>query len=1299
MEDESLTGYEAIIPGGGKMGALVRSYDWSETSLGAIEGWSPSLKTAVSIMLGSRYPMFVWWGQENLNFYNDAYIPMLGARHPYALGMSASELWAEVWDEISPKAEGVLKAGQASWDEALLLIMERNGYPEETYFTFSYSPIFKEDGSIAGIFCACSEDTRRVLSDRRLQILRELAAETLKAKTAKTAGEMAIATLGKNLHDLPFTLLYLVDETGTKARLVARTGLDARLSISPPEIKLKNEDDLWSLNLVLQSGKSQVIQLRESMYGLLPGGAWSEPAKLAVVLPLTTSEQIINGWLITGVSPLREFDDDYQGFFDLVAGQMATAIANAQAHEAEKQRAEALEAIDRAKTAFFSNVSHEFRTPLTLMLSPLEDALDDTPPLPPLQRQRIELIQRNGLRLLKLVNTLLDFSRIEAGRIQAVYQPTDLATLTAELASVFRAAIEQARLQLVVDCSTLPEAIYVDRELWEKIVFNLISNAFKFTLSGKITVRLRWHKTLVKLTVEDTGVGIPSAELPRLFERFYRVKDVQGRSFEGSGIGLSLVRELVELHAGTITVTSILDKGSCFTVAIPTGSAHLPSDKPDGQGVSSDRRLATTGDASASPASQRASDNYAELNISSLNVNPYVQEALSLLPKPLPSEIQSQAVNIPPQYLSTTTARILLADDNADMRDYLERLLSYCYTVETVVDGIAAMDAVRANPPDLVLSDVMMPGMDGFELLRSLRSTPQTQEIPIILLSARAGEESRIEGLEAGADDYLIKPFSARELLARIEATLKLAELRKTAQTLRFQTEIAEASLQSVLSSLRDGFYTLDRQWNFTYVNDRLLEIADSQRKMIVNKNIWELYPDLINTELEHQLRRAMKERNSCQFEYYYSVWDRWYENRIYPVPDGLAVLVADISDRKYIEREREQLLVRETLARGKAEELSRLKDEFLAIVSHELRTPLNPILGWSQLLSAGKLDTGQTAKGIAIIERNAKLQAQLIEDLLDVSRILRGKIKLNKTALNLANVINSAIATVELTAQAKSILIVTDFEPNVGVLGDAQRLQQIVWNLLANAIKFTTESGKITVKLNRIGRSARIQVIDTGQGIEPEFLPHVFDRFRQADSASTRNFGGLGLGLAIVRNLTELHDGSIAVESPGKDRGATFSVEIPLESDSAEILSDPPLDNLVPTKQLQGIRILAVDDEPDSLSLLAFILEQQGAEVTTATSASKAIEALSESAFELLISDIGMPVVNGYELMRQIRALESPLANIKAIALSAYAADFDRQQAKEAGFQQHIAKPLNVDALVATVSKLVNQNQSNPRR
>ena len=1258
--------YESIIPGGGEMGALIRNYDWSSTPIGAIENWSLSLKTAVSMMLSSRFPMFVWWGKELINFYNDGYTPVLGARHPDSLGQPADEVWADVWNALSPRIDGVVRAGQPSWDENLLLIMERNGYPEETYFTFSYSPIY-ENGNIAGLFCACTEDTRRVVSDRHIQTLRKLAEATLQTKTEKDAVTQAIDSLGNNPQDITFALLYLLDETKTKAQLIASTRLEGGTVVSPKEIGLEhNADDLWLLSRVLESGKIKLVQLDELKYGQLPSGAWSEPPKLAAVLPID-SGQTASGCLIVGINPFRPFNDDYQGFLNLVAGQIATAIANARAYETEKQRAEALAELDRAKTEFFSNVSHEFRTPLSLMLSPLEDALADPhEPLPPSQQQRIKLVQRNGIRLLKLVNTLLDFSRIEAGRIQAQYQPTDLATLTTELASVFRSAIERAGLKLVVDCPTLPEAVYVDRDLWEKVVFNLISNAFKFTLSGSIVVTLRWQKTEVELSVKDTGIGIPPAELPNLFKRFHRVKGSRGRSFEGSGIGLSFVKELVELHEGSIEVFSILDKGSRFTVTVPTGSTHLPSD--------------------------RILDNPTELDLSSENANSYLKQALGWLQNPTPPQIEREfTVELPTPNSRKSQARILLVDDNQDMQDYLASLLDSCYSVQPVTDGIEALNAVQNNPPDLILSDVMMPEMDGFELLRSLREQPQTQEIPIILLSARAGSESRIEGLEAGADDYLIKPFSARELLARIEATLKLAELRRTAQTLSQQTETAEANLQNVLSSLRDGFLTLDRDWCYTYINDRQLEIISKTREEVMGKNVWHIFPDLVDTEFYARTERVMLSRIPLQFEYYYPTWERWFENRIYPIPDGIAILCAEITERKQVEVEREQLLVKEQAARNKAEELSRLKDEFLAIVSHELRTPLNPILGWSELLAAGRLDAEQNVKAIDTIKRNAKLQAQLIEDLLDVSRILRGKIKLDLVSVNLDDVIKAAISTVGLTADAKSIELITNFDPDLGsVLGDFRRLQQIIWNLLSNAIKFTPEGGQVTIELNKDRENACIKVRDTGQGIEPEFLPYVFDRFRQADSTNTRNFGGLGLGLAIVRHLTELHRGSISVSSPGEGQGATFTVVLPLEpTANTTPFEAEPSDNTVEPKQLAGIRVLAVDDEIDSLDLLASILSQQGAEVTTVTSAKAAMSALSQSNFDLLISDLGMPEVNGYELIHQIRNLESPLAELPAIALTAYTREIDIQRTFEAGYQKHLAKPIDLPELIAATQAI----------
>ena len=383
---------------------------------------------------------------------------------------------------------------------------------------------------------------------------------------------------------------------------------------------------------------------------------------------------------------------------------------------------------------------------------------------------------------------------------------------------------------------------------------------------------------------------------------------------------------------------------------------------------------------------------------------------------------------------------------------------------------------------------------------------------------------------------------------------------------------------------------------------------------------------------------------------------------------------------------------------RQRTEELvkaNQLKDEFLAIVSHELRTPLNPILGWSQLLAAGRLSTEKTALGIEIIERNAKLQAQIINDLLDVSRILRGKLNFQLTALNLEFVIRAALDTVKLAAEAKSITIKTVFEPNVGqVLGDEGRLQQIAWNLLSNAIKFTPEGGEVVVTLKRIGTQVQIQVQDTGQGIKPEFLPYVFDRFRQAESATTRKFGGLGLGLAIVRHLAELHGGTVAVTSPGVGQGATFRVKFPLvDSAKTKQVTNLPIEESVKPNCFNGLQVLIVDDEIDSRDILTFVLEQEGAAVTAVASAQEALAALDKFTPNLIISDIGMPEADGYTLMTQIRQL-SQGENLPAIALTAYAGEVDRQRALNAGFQQHLTKPINISLLLTTITKLINSNQ-----
>ena len=1114
-----------IFSGNSQMARLMRSHNWAETPLGAIENWSQHLCTALSICLNSRFPMVIWWSKELVLLYNDAWLPIVGNKHPEALGRPGHEVWAEAWDVLGAQLNSVLETGEATWSDDLLLQLYRYGYLEETYFTYSYSPIFLESGEVGGAFTAVTETTERVIGERRLATLRDLAAQAGEAKTIQQACQMSIETLAHNSADIPFAAIYTVNTEA--ATLQSSTAISFAIHSA------------WKLEDVIARQQPVLVENLVEQLGEIPAGVLGTPLKQALMLPVWASgQETLSGILVVGVNPGRALDESYRNFFEMAVGHIGTAIANADAYEAERRRAEALAELDRAKTEFFSNVSHEFRTPLTLMLNPLEEvlAMEEVE-----QRSQLETVHRNGLRLLKLVNTLLDFSRIEAGRVQAVYRPIAIATFTAELASVFRTTIERVGLRFIVNCE-IDELVYVDREMWEKIVLNLISNAFKFTFEGEIEIALHRVDAAVELSIRDTGVGIPSEALPQLFERFHRVSGTRSRSYEGSGIGLALVQELVHLHGGTIAVTSQVDVGTTFTVKIPLGDAHLPIAQVDQAG-----RIRST----------------------AVRADAFVQEALRWNAE---TSIEHDDLVISNSDTLNHSIRILVVDDNADLRDYLKRLLTQSYSVETAIDGMDALAFVRRSPPDLILSDAMMPNLDGFGLLQELRSHPDTQEIPIILLSARAGEESRVEGLEAGADDYLVKPFSARELMARIESTLKLSRLRQE---------------------------TTDRE-------------------------------------------RALRSQAET--------------------------------------------------ARQEAEHTNRLKDEFLAVLSHELRTPLNPILGWVRLMRSGKCSPEQTQYALETIERNAKLQTQLIGDLLDISRVLQGKLNLAQEPVDLSETISAEIDTVQLAADAKLLQIKTEIELVNPVLGDAGRLQQIVWNLLSNAVKFTPADGSIVIALTESDGFADLQVRDTGKGIQPSFLPHVFDYFRQEDASSTRTFGGLGLGLAIVRYLTELHGGTVAVQSAGEGKGATFTVKLPTVD--RVIASQPEPRNLI-EQSLHGYKILVADDDRDSKDLAAFVLQAAGASVLTAESAIDVLQVLSETQIDLLVSDIGMPDLDGYELLQQVRAA-SNLVN--AIALTAYAGGADQKRAIAAGFQAHLAKPIDPEQLISIAVALLKKNaESSP--
>ncbi len=728
----------------GEMGARIAHFNWQHHPLGPLEAWPQSLKTAVSLILNSRHPMWIGWGRQMSFLYNDAYLHVLGlAKHPWALGRPAAEVWSEVWDVCGPLADKVFRYGEASFVDDVRLFMNRGDFLEETFYSFSYSPIRDESGGIAGLFCPSNDVTAKVIGARRSRTLSELVSNALLQKSTAAACASAAATLAKNADDVPFAVLYVVDGD----RYVAQQAVGVPDADGLPA--LRDEVVGTTVAGVILGGRSQRLSLRGT--GAPPLDVSGRPVLDAIVLPIAgrgVSRRL--GALVAGVSPTRKLDDEYGAFFELVASNIGAAMQNARAAEEEKQRLEMLAEMDRAKTAFFSNVSHEFRTPLTLMLGPLDQlaqTVDDH------QRTLATTARRNALRLLKLVNTLLEFSRLEAGRNDAIFVASDLGALTRDIASSFRSAIESAGLRFTVQ-TDLADPVFVDRSMWERILLNLLSNALKFTFEGAITVTLRRTGNAAELAVSDTGVGIPAGELPQLFERFHRVRGAKSRTHEGSGIGLALVSELAALHGGTVSAESETGKGTTFRVLVPLGSAHLDTAK-----IGSHETTFT------SVAEQYLAD-----------VDATIVRAGTAL---------STTATI-----GGTRPRILLADDNADLREYVGSLLSGRYEVTTVSNGRAALAAAQSQPFDLIVSDVMMPEMDGFELLAAIRASERTAATPFVMLSARAGEEAALEGLHRGADDYIVKPFSIEEFLARVYAQVNAAAIRKRAtQELRASEE------------------------------------------------------------------------------------------------------------------------------------------------------------------------------------------------------------------------------------------------------------------------------------------------------------------------------------------------------------------------------------------------------------------------------------------------------------------------------------------------------------------------------
>jgi len=1286
-----------FLTGGGEMEKLIRTFDWSKTPIGPLESWSMSLKHAVNMCLTSDFPNLIYCGSDFTSIYNDAFIPICGNKHPDGvLGIPGRVAHREIWKIIEPILQLVMTTGKSERKEDLLLPLYRTGFLEENYFTLAHGPIGLMEGRIEGVFVTVFNTTPHVIHARHLQTLKDLGISPNEAKTVEECCRLVAKTLEHNDADIPFALLYLLEAEHNQAILQGTTRLEPGTEVSPKILSLDESKSIWPLARVIKSNTLELVDVSHHLS--LPSGRWDERPKQAVLVPIVASDhKSLIGTLIAGISPRRAFDENYRNFFNLVTSLISSAIVNTQAYEKEQQRAEALAKIDRAKTVFFSNVSHEFRTPLTLLLDPLEEAIADTKhPLQPQQVERLQMARRSALRLLKLTNTLLDFSRIEAGRMQAHYEATDLAKLTIDLSSMFRAAMEKAGLQFKVEMEFLDEPVYVDRDMWEKIIFNLLSNAFKYTLQGNITVALKKKDHHLELSVSDSGVGIPIDELPKIFERFHRVADVHGRSHEGTGIGLALIQELAKLHGGIISVTSQVGKGSTFTVSIPLGKAHLPAEQIRSQQLST----------------------YAPGAIGSV----FVEEALRWLPVKKESK---EALELPIPISTTLSAsptptlkaKILFADDNADMREYVGNLLGLHYEVTVVADGEAALQEALAQKFDLILSDIMMPKLDGFQLTQALRKNPQTKWLPIILLSARAGEEARIEGLAQGADDYLVKPFSAKELLAHIRTHVQLgrirAELKKTVDELQ-QTNISLAKSEKNYRTLTAispvGIFHIDKAGQVTYFNQKGYEMLGlTAEEALGEKWAQALHPEDKARVLQLWDKTKQGEIERFKAEYRFLRKDGsivWIAGEVIPEKDSSGVIqsyigtITDITELRNLEKERHEA----------AEKYRQQLEQFTDTLCHELRNPLNGIYGNVSLLipllatleeSIRKVNVQvlsttfrdeclttitEFQKGVEYIKQCAKYQKVIMDDVLNLSKLEAKKVQLNEENLEPKKVIQEVVSMLAADISRKKLKLNLEFGyPDICVIGDSTRLAQVLINLLSNAIKFTPEKGEITLGLRLLEQTTdhtilQFMVKDTGMGMIKEEQDQLFQRFAQASSKIFKEHGGSGLGLVISKDLVELMGGKITVESK-KGQGTQFTFTINCKN--AEKEEQRITESKLVTKVGQApadLQILIVEDNLINQQILRKQLEQAGYRCQVANHGQEALELFKATPINFIFMDLEMPVMNGLEATKAIRELEKgkewQRPEVPIIGLSGNVRPEQMDEALGTGMNDYLAKP-----------------------
>ncbi len=1159
------------------MNELVQRFREEPSPLRSEASWPDRLRAAADLCFAADLPMAVVWGPERFRVDNEGFgrLRTAGA-------------WASVSVLLDAAASRAFAGASTQVDDQRFLLDE-DGQAKETFYSFSFSPIRDDSDTVCGVFQLASDTTDRVLAERRSLLLRDLALETGQAKTIDEVFALTGRLFGER-PDVPFLHVHALDAlVGRESSAVLFEALNTRQAvlIADPE----------------------------------PGMA----------LPIRAAERPV-AIVVAGVSALLKLDGRYRQFYERLAETLSRSASAALARDEDRRCAERLAQLDRARTGFLGDVGRELRMPLSLLQDPIDQALSS--PEGAMGGFALKVAQRNVARLLRLVDELHDFSSLETGRPVAWFQATDLAALTVELASMFGGPMEAAGLELAVHCDPLPECVYVDQEMWEKIVLNLLSNALKFTLEGRIDVSLRARGDLVQLSVRDTGVGIKAKDLPRVFGHFHHVSRGRARSAEGLGIGLALVKKLVEIHGGEVSVKSEVDKGTTFTVLLRFGTAHLPA------GRVGYWRTA------ASPLA---------------NARPYLDEAAHWSHREGPMPLEQ----------GVSAGHILVADDNADMREYLARLLGQRWNVETVSDTAGVMEALARRNFDLLVADC------GLALLRSLRSKLETRSLPVILLSASAREESRMKGMAAGANDCLVKPFSSREALARVETQLRLGRSKAKADQ-EWRELLALLEQLPLPISIWVG-----PAHRFSFVNEahRRLVGRDLTGAEVRELECW---PEEDLERIDHVYRtgetvsldeHALELRDPTRADP-----PRYFNSILQPVRDqddqvrGILRVSIEVTDQVVARQQREQLLASAQVARSEAVAANRSKDEFLAMLGHELRNPLSPIITALELMRLRGLESREQE----VIERQVCHLARLVDDLLDISRITRGTIEVRKERVELRSLVARALETVSPMLEHRSQRVQVAVPASLTIEADPDRFAQVISNLLTNASRYSHPGSGIEVRAERRGGQVRLRVRDDGVGIPPDLLERIFEPFVQQPQPMDRSIGGLGLGLAIVRSLVQLHGGRVLAHSDGPGRGSEFIVEMSLVKEGSAIVETPEHSVEVAPVAVRR-RVLVVDDNCDLADTLGHALGRLGYEVEVAYDGPSALERAAAFGPDIALLDIGLPVMDGYELAERLREHRSEPGAFRLVAVTGYGQEKDRARAAAAGFDRHLVKPVDL--------------------